>query len=138
MLSMYKYIVFLVSLCAVSGSLYFSEVVGFIPCHLCWWQRIFMYPIVLLSLMSIIRKTKEDINFILPLSLTGMCISIYHIYLQFSSTSSNICADGVSCNVKYIEWFGFITIPVLCFTAFLIINITLLFVILKSRRSNIS
>lgn len=118
-----KYLVFLISLTAMSGSLYFSEVVGYIPCDLCWWQRVFMYPIVFLSLIGIIKKSNELFNYVASLSFIGMCISIYHVYIQFSGSESSFCSGAVECNIKYIEWLGFITIPVLCLTAFALINV---------------
>lgn len=126
-------IVFIISLTSMSGSLYFSEVIGYIPCVLCWWQRIFMYPLVLISLVGLFKKSTDTITYILPLSIIGNIISIYHIYVQFSGVSTNFCTTSVACNIKYIEWFGFITIPVLCGTAFLLINAVSITYILKKR-----
>lgn len=121
------YFVFIVSLIATSGSLYFSEIKEYIPCSLCWFQRIFMYPQVVISGIALIRSDKGAIYSLLPLSVIGIIFSIFHLFVENSgSNDSSFCSIGVSCAVKYINWFGFITIPLLCFTAFLMIIISIL------------
>jgi disulfide bond formation protein DsbB len=119
------YIIFAQALVAMLGSLFASEVAGFAPCVLCWYARIAMYPIVVLSIVGIVRK---DINvgyYIAPFSIIGLVISGFHNLLYWSIIPEAVgpCVAGVSCTTKYIEWFGFITIPFLTFVAFGVITI---------------
>lgn len=111
---------------ATAGSLIFSEILKFPPCVLCWYQRIFMYPLVLILAVGILKKDKNTSYFVLPLSLTGLVIAIYHNLLYYDIIPESIapCTLGISCTTKFIEWFGFITIPFLSMMAFL--SITLL------------
>ena len=121
-------IAYLQSLIATLGSLYFSEILKYTPCTLCWYQRIAMYPIVVLLLISILTKDKNVYKYVLPLSITGTLISLYHNLLYYNIIKDNIipCATGVSCTTRYVEYFGFITIPLLAFIAFNVINICML------------
>ncbi|CEA01131.1 Disulfide bond formation protein C [Jeotgalicoccus saudimassiliensis] len=122
---LYMQMIFIVSLVAMLGSLYFSEIRLYEPCEMCWYQRILMYPIVLLSLIGLV---KYDINarlYIRVMSGIGLLVSTYHYALQkipALGESTNACM-GVSCTVQYINWAGFITIPLLALTAFIIIFI---------------
>lgn len=118
------FILFLVSVTATSGSLYFSEIVGFVPCKLCWIQRIFMYPIPILFLTSMLKKSKEVFLYSLPLSLIGFIIAGYHYYMQLNPNPYAPCGDvgfSVSCSENFFTHFGYITIPWMSFSAFLII-----------------
>ena len=117
------YLTLVVALVATLGSLYFSEVRQFEPCRLCWFQRIMMYPIGILALVGIIKQDEYLPNYILPLSLIGIGISIYHILIQNGIIVQSSGCTTVLCSIKYINWFGFISIPVLAGTAFLLINI---------------
>lgn len=124
-----------VSVIATFGSLYFSEIMKFIPCELCWYQRIFMYPLVVLMGMAVVRKDYSLSVYVLPLSIIGGCISLYHYLIQkvdFLGENSVSCGQ-VPCTGEYINWFGFITIPFLALTAFTIITV-LHIIILKSRK----
>lgn len=122
------YLAWLVSITATVGSLYFSEVRSFVPCALCWWQRIFMYPLVVVLGVATFRQDLLAWRTGLPLSLVGLGISTYHVLLQkvpgIAPPAS--CASGVPCNVQYIDWFGFVSIPVLAAVAFLVITIAML------------
>lgn len=122
------YTAWIVSVTATLGSLYFSEIRGFVPCELCWFQRILMYP---LSVILGIAAYFNDISirkYVLPLSLLGSCVSAYHYMLQKVPGFAAIkpCTQGVPCNAAYINWFGFVTIPFLALTAFLLIFVCLL------------
>lgn len=118
------YFAWLVALVATAGSLYFSEVRNFIPCALCWWQRIFMYPIVFVLGVASFRQDKSATVYALPLAVIGGLIAIYHIILQNTNWlgAPQGCAVGVPCSAKYINWLGFISIPVLALTAFVLIT----------------
>lgn len=121
------YFAWLVAIIATGGSLYFSEIAGFIPCELCWIQRIFMYPLVILLGIAAFRGDKRIIPYVLPLTIIGGCFSIYHYLEQKVSTVPSICkGGGVPCSGEYINWLGFITIPLLALTAFVMITLLLI------------
>ena len=124
------YIAWIQALIAMLGSLFFSEIQHFPPCILCWYQRISMYPLVAIIAVGIHRKDKNLPLYVLPLSITGMIIAFYHNLLYYKLIPESIapCIQGVSCTTKFIEWFGFITIPFLSFLGFTIITLCMLFV----------
>lgn len=124
------YLTLVVALVATLGSLYFSEVRQFEPCRLCWFQRIMMYPIGILALVGLIKQDEYLPNYVLPLSLIGLCISIYHILIQNGIIVQSSGCTTVLCSIKYVNWLGFISIPVLAGTAFLIIS-TIMFLNLR-------
>lgn len=113
---------------AAAGSLYFSEVLKFPPCILCWYQRIFMYPLVVILAVGIWKKDKNLPLFVLPLSIAGAIIAIYHnlLYYKIIPQSQAPCTLGISCTTKQIEWFGFVTIPLLSLAAFAAVTILML------------
>lgn len=122
------YFAWLFSLIATGGSLYFSEIAGFVPCELCWIQRIFMYPLVILLGIACFRGDKHIIPYVFPLTIIGGGFSIYHYLEQKAGGVPSICAgNGVPCSGEYINWFGFITIPLLALTAFFFITVFLWF-----------
>lgn len=116
-------LILIVSLTATLGSLYFSEVRNYIPCELCWYQRILMYPLVIISLISLIKNDFKAYYYILTMSIIGFIMGVYHYSLQklpAVQDGLNACSDN-SCTVTYVNYFGFITIPLMSLTAFLII-----------------
>lgn len=117
-----------VSLTALIGSLYFSERMGFVPCTFCWYQRILMYPLVFLLGIAFYKNDRAIYQYVLPLSIIGIIISGYHYALQKipSLDDFSVCASGVPCSGEYINWLGFITIPLLSFVAFSIITIMMM------------
>lgn len=110
------------ALAALLGSLYFSEVAGFEPCELCWFQRIFMYPLSVILLVGIFSPQPSLPKFVLPLSVPGLLVASYHILVENNVVGSVICETGVSCAVKYVNYFGFLTIPTLAWLAFALIT----------------
>jgi len=118
------YFAWVVSLVATGGSLYFSEIALFEPCKLCWFQRIFMYPLTVLLGIASYRDDRGIISYTLPLSVIGGSISLYHYLLQKvpAMKSFTPCTRGVPCTGDYINWFGFVTIPFLALTAFVLIT----------------
>jgi disulfide bond formation protein DsbB len=127
------YLAWLVAIVATSGSLYFSEVRAFVPCSLCWYQRIFMYPLVFILGIASFRQDKRIVPYVLPLSVFGGLIAFWHVLEEnIPSLSIPMCNVGVPCTVKYVNYLGFITIPVMSLTAFTLITI-ILFGILRSR-----
>ena len=122
------YIAWTISLLAMAGSLYFSNVLGFPPCVLCWYQRIVMYPLVVLLAVGIIYKDTKVYRPALILSSIGTGIAVYHnlLYAKIIPESLAPCSAGVSCTTKFIQYYGFITIPFLSLVAFIIITSILL------------
>ncbi|CRK81698.1 disulfide oxidoreductase [Neobacillus massiliamazoniensis] len=121
---------------ATLGSLYFSEVRHFIPCTLCWYQRIFMYPLAIILGVAVYRNDKGIYKYVLPLSIIGMVLSGYHVLLQKVPYLQHfeMCTTGVPCSKDYLNWLGFITIPLMAFIAFTIITICL--VLLSRKEKN--
>ena len=115
--------IWIVSAIATLGSLYFSEIRHYEPCKLCWIQRIFMYPIVIMTTVAFIQKNARIAVTTAVFSLIGGCISLYHYGIQkLSYLAENAPSCGaVSCTGQYINWLGFITIPFLALTAFILI-----------------
>lgn len=111
------------SIVAMLGSLFFSEILGFPPCILCWYQRIAMYPLVLLFGIAILRNDKKIYIYALPLAAIGFIIALYHNLLYYGILPESIapCQAGVSCTTKFIEFFGFITIPFLSLVSFVVV-----------------
>lgn len=125
----YVYAAWFVSLVATGGSLYFSEVMHYIPCNLCWFQRIFMYPITIVLGVACYRGEKGIAPYVLPLGVIGGSISLWHVLEQKLPGFAKIapCTIGVPCSEDYINWLGFITIPLLALVAFVLIVLLLLF-----------
>ena len=124
---------FIVALTATLGSLYFSEVRHFIPCTLCWYQRILMYPLVIITLVGIIERDDFLPAYVLPFALVGTVVAGYHYAIQLGIMgSSTSCAIGVPCSSRYVNYFGFVTIPLMALTAFLLI----LVIMWATRRAN--
>lgn len=129
------YSAWLVSVVATLGSLYFSEISGFVPCELCWYQRIAMYPLAVLLGIATFQRDVKIVKYALPLSLVGGIISLFHYLEQKVPGFGGIkpCASGVPCNAEYINWLGFITIPFLALTAFLLITAAMIVLAIKNK-----
>lgn len=118
------YAAWLVSIVATLGSLYFSEVRGFIPCELCWYQRIFMYPLPIVLGFATYHDDRGIARYVLPLTLTGGAISTFHYLVQKGLIHWDaMCSPAAPCSSQWINWWGFITIPFLAGTAFLLITL---------------
>jgi disulfide bond formation protein DsbB len=102
------------------GALFFSEIVKLPPCVLCWYQRIFMFPLVLLLPLGLFPFDGKVIRYALPLTLAGWLISFFHWLLVIGVIPEAIrpCTQGVPCSDVQIEWLGFVNIPLLSFAAF--------------------
>lgn len=116
-------IAFIQAIVTTVGSLYMSEVLHFPPCVLCWYQRIAMYPLVLLIGVGLFTKNKAVPSYVLPLSIFGWMLALYHalLYYHVLPNSYALCEQGFSCTSQYVSWFGFVTIPLLSLAAFSII-----------------
>jgi disulfide bond formation protein DsbB len=111
------------ALIAMLGSLYFSSGVGFVPCLLCWYQRIMMYPLVLVLGVALLLRDNTVWRVTILLPLIGLCIATYHSVLQLRPSLEIVACDaGVPCSGRYVAVFGFVSIPVLAGSAFLLIT----------------
>lgn len=124
-----------VALIATAGSLFYSEVMGYEPCEMCWYQRILMYPLVIIYGTALFKK---NLSIALPglfMSGIGMCVSTYHYLIQklpaFSEAGGS--CGLVPCNFQYVNYFGFVTIPFMAGTAFIIIFVAHLFLLKQGR-----
>ena len=107
---------------ATSGSLYFSEVAHFVPCRLCWWQRGFMYPLVVVLLVAWIRPSWRLWWLALPMAAVGASIATYHVVIErWPSLEVTSCAADNPCTLRWVEKLGYVTIPVMSLSAFLLI-----------------
>jgi len=115
---------FLVAAIATGGSLFFSEIAHFVPCELCWYQRICMYPLSILTLLAALARDYRVVRYLLPLPIVGAGISIYHLLVEngvvAQSSACLVSAPG-GCATKWINEFGYVTIPTLALTGFVLL-----------------
>ncbi|HET9023471.1 MAG TPA: disulfide bond formation protein B [Burkholderiaceae bacterium] len=109
------------------GALFFSEVLELPPCLLCWYQRIFMFPLVLLLPIGLFPFDPKVVRYALPLSLLGTVVAAFHVLLVAGVVPESVtpCSRGVPCSEVQIAWFGFVSIPVLAVLAFTLITLLL-------------
>ena len=102
-------------------SLFFSTVLEYEPCVLCWYQRMCLFPMILILGVGLFPNfDKSVIKYSLPLAIAGGLTAFYHtlLYAGIIPESIQPCSKGVSCTEKYFELFGFVSIPMLSFIAF--------------------
>jgi disulfide bond formation protein DsbB len=118
------------------GSLFFSYVMEFAPCVLCWYQRIFLFPLVIILAVGLFPFDKSVVQYALPLAIVGWLTAAYHnlLYAGIIPESIQPCSQGVSCTEEYIKLFGFLSIPMLSLLSFS--TIIALLIILKRRIKN--
>lgn len=130
---------FWITLAASAGSLFYSQIIGFAPCELCWFQRIFMYPLVVVLAVALAKKDRQITDTVLYLAVFGTVISLYHNYIYYFNNGLNVfCVlggTGVSCVKRYVFEFGYITIPLMALTAFLVIIVLVIYVKIYERRN---
>jgi disulfide bond formation protein DsbB len=123
------YIGFLVALGAVVTSLFYSNVIGFPVCELCYLQRIFLYPQFILFGMELYKRDRTIVDFSIVFALLGIITSIYHVYVEHGGTAGLPCAlpgaSEISCATRYVFEFSYVTIPVMALTASLLILLTM-------------
>lgn len=111
-------------LSAVIGSLIYSDIVGFPPCDLCWYQRICLYPQLVIVLMAMFKKDKTIIDYLVPLSVMGAIVALYQSFIQWGFSLGSVvgCASvGEACAKVYFKEYSYITIPFMSFTVFMYI-----------------
>ena len=115
------WLAFVVSAIATGGSLFFSEIAHFVPCELCWFQRICMYPLSITTLLAALANDRRAARYLLPLPFVGAGVSVYHLLVEngvvAQAQSCLISAPG-GCATKWINEFGYMTIPTLALTGF--------------------
>ena len=130
------WLAFLVSAVATGGSLFFSEIAHFVPCELCWFQRICMYPLSIATLLAALANDRRAARYLLPLPLVGAGVSVYHLLVENGvvkeAQACLISAPG-GCTVKWINEFGYVTIPTLALTAFALVFAFLLLAAFEPR-----
>lgn len=121
------WLLWLVAALATAGSLYYSEIVGFTPCRLCWFQRIAMYPLSLVLLIAAIRRDEAVRWYALPVAAVGAMIAAYHYLLQwFPRLETASCDPAAPCAAFYVREFGFVSIPFMALMGFIAIVVGLL------------
>ena len=116
----------LVATTATVGSLYLSDGIGLEPCELCWYQRIAMYPLVVVLGVAFMRRDGQVWKTALPLTLIGALISAYHVTIQFQpSLEVTQCSSATPCSMRFFQLYGFVSIPVMAGAAFLFVAVAL-------------
>ncbi len=122
------YAAWVIALMSMAISLYFSDIRGFVPCNLCWYARILMYPLVVIIGIGIIRRDRNWVIYAAPLVAAGWLLELYHSLLQWGIIPEVVtkCLINVPCTTKNIDYFGFVTIPFLGLLAFTALVICLI------------
>jgi disulfide bond formation protein DsbB len=118
------WLAFLVAAVATGGSLFFSEIARFAPCELCWYERACMYPLAVVVLMLALAGAHPAARYLLPLPAAGAALAVYHVLVERGVVSQSrgclVSAPG-GCATRWIDEFGYVTIPVLTLTAFTLV-----------------
>ncbi len=120
---------FLVSLGATAGSIFLSWGAEFLPCSLCWWQRVFMFPLPIILALGIMKRDRGVGDYAITLAAPGAVVAAYHAYLQYGGTALASCAaisGGASCVTRLVYEFGYVTIPIMTLTAFGLIIVAMI------------
>jgi len=126
----------LVAATSTLGALFLGEVMGVTPCVLCWYQRIFIFPLVFILAAGLIPFDPKIVRYALPLAAVGWLVAVFHLLLAAGVIPESItpCTQGIPCSQEQIEWFGFVTIPLLSVVAFSIINALLVATYFKASK----
>ena len=125
----------LIATSATFGALFLSDVMGVAPCVLCWYQRIFMFPLVLVLAAGLFPLDARVVRYALPLAAFGWLVSIFHLLLTWGYIPESVtpCAQGIPCSHVQVEWFGFLTIPLLSALSFSAIGLALIVIYYKEK-----
>lgn len=124
----------IIAVFSVMAPLIYSSLFTFEPCTLCWWQRVFMFPIAIILLVALVNKDRGYYRYTIPMAVAGLCIGIYQYMLQMNvSGLSSVCGINTaeSCSAIYVMEFGFVTIPLMSAISFFILLV--LFLIEKKK-----
>lgn len=130
------YLAWLVAATATLGALFLGEVMGMLPCVLCWYQRIFMFPLVFVLTAGLLPYDTKVVRYALPLALVGLMIASFHALLVAGVIPGNFapCTQGEPCSTFQIQWFGLLTIPLMSVLAFLAVGTLLVCAHFKSSK----
>ncbi len=125
----FLFLCWLIAAVSTMGSLFFSDVMDFSPCLLCWYQRICLFPLVIILAIGLFPLDKRVVKYALPLAIAGWLTAFYHnlLYSGIIPESIQPCSQGISCTEEYIKLFGFLTIPMLSLLSFSMIITLLIF-----------
>ncbi|HTN80819.1 MAG TPA: disulfide bond formation protein B [Acidimicrobiales bacterium] len=119
-------VAFAVAATAMAGSLYFSEVANFVPCTLCWYQRIAMYSLAIILLVAVIRRDRNIRPYGITLALVGLPISVYHYLVEwYPNLETNVCSTGLSCSIVWFRSLGFMSLAYMAGSGFALIALVL-------------
>lgn len=122
----YIYVIFLLAFVSMFGSLYFQFILNLPPCNLCYVQRYFMYPMAAVSVLLILFKKKINPLLWLILSVPGLLVALYHVYIQSTGTPNTLsfvpCNPDIPCELIDLKLFGFLTIPMMSLISFVFIT----------------
>lgn len=110
-----------IAVAATLGSLYFSESAGFVPCELCWFQRIAMYPTAVILTLGAVRGDRAALPYAVALSAIGLAFATYHVQLQQFPDQSSFCEAANPCSTNWVEALGWMTIPQMAWLSFALI-----------------
>lgn len=133
--NLYIFLQLFIVLSSIFGSLFFSEVMKFAPCNLCWYQRLCVYPMSYIILTGLFLKSSDTVKYLLPFSVSGLFISIYHnlVYYKFITVIVP-CAESAPCSAQQLNWLGFVTIPMLSFlTFFLLLALNIMTIMISKK-----
>ena len=110
----------LITVSATLGSLFLGEVMRLPPCVLCWYQRICMYPLAVVASVGLLQRDTGVVRYAWPFAAIGLGLAVYHNLLYYGVIPESItpCSEGASCTERQIEWFGFVSIPLMALLAF--------------------
>ena len=115
---------------ATLGSLYLSEVAGFVPCTLCWYQRIAMYPFTVILTVSALHRDHRAWRTVVPIAVIGGGVSVWHVAIERNPALGGACDPAAPCALKWVEEFGFLTLPTMALIGF----VTIVVLTLVARR----
>jgi len=107
----------IVAAVTMGGSLYYSQVANFLPCELCWAQRICLYPFSIVLLVAALRRDRRVWTYVVPVAMIGSAIALYHVQLQAYPKQQSFCAATVPCTTRYVWEFGFVSLPFMSLAA---------------------
>jgi disulfide bond formation protein DsbB len=106
----------------IAGSLYFSEVADFVPCTLCWYQRVAMYPLVVILAIAAVRGDRDVWHYVAPLAGIGAIVSTYHYVVEwFPEADSGVCKSTIPCTFVWFRELGFVSLPLMALCGFALI-----------------
>ncbi len=124
-----------ISVAAIFGSLFFSEVMKFPPCDLCWYQRILLYPVALIVLTGLFWESGDTNRFVMPFAWLGLAVAVYHNLVYYKVIQIIVpCSETAPCTAQQLNYLGFITIPLLSLVAFIFLVISNLIVHFLERK----